>query len=91
MNVLEYNVVVCFRRRRMFYIFNKQKIYSYLVATTTIVILLAVSIFLYRDKEESVETWSSSDKTNIAENNIANKMNIMAITKNDIASNTLAR
>ena len=28
----------------MFYVFNKQKIYSYLIASSTVIVLLAVSI-----------------------------------------------
>ncbi len=40
----------------MFYVFNKQKICSYLIASSTVAILLAVSIFFTGSKIETKET-----------------------------------
>ena len=67
----------------MFYIFNKQKIYSYLVASTTIVILLAVSIFFSRDRNKSVETWASSDNNSLINNIQINGRNILIVTEKE--------
>ena len=73
----------------MLYIFDKQKICSYLVASTTVIILIAVSIFLNNEKEknESVETWSSSEKTNIINGVEINGKNILITMKNEANEN----
>ena len=73
----------------MFYIFNKQKIYSYLVASTTIVILLAVSIFFSRDRNKSVETWASSDNNSLINNIQINGRNILIVTEKELNSNEI--
>lgn len=46
----------------MFYIFNKQKIYSYLIASSTVIILLAVSIFFTGNNMEAMEMSAASGK-----------------------------
>lgn len=46
----------------MFYIFNKQKIYSYLIASSTVIVLLAVSIFLTGNKMEAMQASSATGK-----------------------------
>lgn len=46
----------------MFWVFNKQKIYSYLVAASTVAILLVGSIFLTGNKMDAFETSSSLGK-----------------------------
>ncbi len=55
----------------MFFIFNKQKIYSYLVAASTVVILFILSFFLINTDIETIETSSNtntSNQINIIEN-----------------------
>lgn len=46
----------------MFWVFNKQKIYSYLVAASTVAILLVGSIFLTGNKMDAFQTSSSLGK-----------------------------
>ena len=52
----------------MFFIFNKQKIYSYLIAASTVVILFIVSFFFAKTNMESVETVSNTTMTNSINN-----------------------
>lgn len=47
---------------KVFYIFNKQKIYSYLIASSTVIILLAVSIFFTGNSIETMEMGASAGK-----------------------------
>lgn len=68
----------------MFYIFNKQKIYSYVVASTTIVILLAISIFFSKERNKSIETWASSDKNSLINNVQINGKNILITTEKEL-------
>ncbi len=75
----------------MFYIFDKQKIYSYLVASTTIVILLAVSIFFNKEKNESIETWASSDKNSVINNVQINGKNILITTEKELNNNEMKK
>lgn len=44
----------------MFFLFNKQKIYSYLIAASTVVILFILSFFLTNPEIETVETTSNN-------------------------------
>jgi len=43
----------------MFFIFNKQKIYSYLVAASTVVILFVLSFFFINTDMKTMETSSN--------------------------------
>ena len=57
----------------MFLVFNKEKIYSYIIAVTTVVILFGVSI-MYKDNN-SVEVSTNIVNEAVTENNeISNKM-----------------
>ncbi len=46
----------------MFFIFNKQKIYSYLVATSTVVILFVLSFYFTNIDAETLETTTETSK-----------------------------
>ena len=46
----------------MFYVFNKQKIFSYLIASSTVAVLLAVSIFFTGNNTEAMEMSSSAGR-----------------------------
>lgn len=46
----------------MFCVFNKQKIYSYIIASSTVILLLAASIFLTGDKMDAMEMSSGAGK-----------------------------
>lgn len=46
----------------MFCVFNKQKIYSYIIASSTVILLLAVSIMFAGDKMETMEMSSGTGK-----------------------------
>ena len=46
----------------MFWVFNKQKIYSYLVAASTVIILLIGSIYFTNTNMEGIETASKLGK-----------------------------
>ena len=56
----------------MFCVLNKQKIYSYLIASSMVMILLVASIFLTKENQNTMETWS---ETNTTTNNITNSVN----------------
>ena len=49
----------------MFYIFNKQKIYSYVIAASTVVVLFVLSFFFIntdtKTKETSINTTNTKD------------------------------
>lgn len=46
----------------MFFIFNKQKIYSYLIAASTVVILFILSFFLVNTDMQTIQTSSNASK-----------------------------
>lgn len=54
----------------MVFLFNKARIYSYLVAVTTVVVLFAVAANI--DTEDMAIQTSVPQKNNIVENNIIN-------------------
>ena len=56
----------------MFFIFNKQKIYSYAVAASTVVILFILSFFFINTDMETTETSTNAINT-IGENVVLNK------------------
>ena len=66
----------------MFFIFNKQKIYSYLIAASTVVILFIVSIFFAKTNMETMETVSNTEIRNFVNNNINNE--VVSNTTNNI-------
>ena len=45
----------------MFFVFNKQKIYTYLLSVLTVIVLLFIGSSTIKD-EESIETSSSTNK-----------------------------
>lgn len=71
----------------MFFIFNKQKIYSYLIAASTVVILFILSIFFAKTNVESVETVSNTTMTNSINNTKSNTTITNSI--NDINMNNI--
>ena len=62
----------------MFCVLNKQKIYSYLIASSMALILLAASIFLTNSEEEqnAMETWSETNSNLQNNNKIDNNLDI---------------
>lgn len=54
----------------MFLVFNKEKIYSYIIALTTVVILFGISI-IYKDNENVVEVSTNIVNEIVTENNEA--------------------
>ena len=71
----------------MFFIFNKQKIYSYLIAASTVVILFILSIFFAKTNIESVETVSNTTMTNSINDTKSNT--IVTNSINDINMNNI--
>ena len=73
----------------MFCVINKQKIYSYLIASSMALILLAASIFLTNSSGEqnAMETWSETNtnvnisNSSIENNNINIDVNQLKYTK----------
>ena len=55
----------------MFFVFNKSKIYSYLVSVGTVVILFVMAFYITNTREDSMQTSSNSNENfiNILENN----------------------
>lgn len=51
----------------MFIVFNKQKIYSYLVALSTVVVLFAIA-FAVTNENEMLQTSSNVEQNNIVVN-----------------------
>ena len=78
----------------MFFILNKQKIYSYLIAASTVVILFILSIFFSRTDIETMETTTNTETINTVNTlnqnnfnrstNMTNKIN----NANNITDNT---
>lgn len=58
----------------MFFIFNKQKIYSYVIAASTVVVLFILSFFFINTDMEVTETSSNIVNTTINDKNISNNM-----------------
>lgn len=59
----------------MFFVFNKEKIYSYIVAVCTVIVLFAVSEVYIKD-ESAVEVSSNISNAVSSENNlISNEVN----------------
>ncbi len=46
----------------MFYVFNKQKIYTYLIASSTVIVLLVVSIFYAGVRNDSKQVSATTSK-----------------------------
>lgn len=42
----------------MFLVFNKQKIYSYIVALSTVMLLLGVAMYIEKDNNQTISTSS---------------------------------
>ncbi len=61
----------------MFCVINKQKIYSYLIASSMVMILLLGSIFFTNKNQNTMETWSETNTDNIVNsaNNTLNNAN----------------
>ena len=55
----------------MFFVFNKSKIYSYLVSVGTVVILFVMAFYITNSREDTMQTSSNSNENfiNILENN----------------------
>lgn len=65
----------------MFYVFNKQKIYSYLVAASTVIVLLVGSIFFMGTNMEAMETGVEAGKL-VPIYNVETKKQRIAVTIN---------
>lgn len=64
----------------MFFIFNKQKIYSYAIAASTVVVLFILSFFFINTDMEAQET-STNTVNNIMENRHINSTNSLVLNK----------
>lgn len=60
----------------MFFVINKQKIYSYLIASSMVMILLLGSIFFTSKNQNTMETWSETNSNNIVNNVVSNANNV---------------
>lgn len=60
----------------MFFVFDKQKIYSYVVAASTVVILFILS-FLFIKTDVDVQETSTNTVNSTKENQIVNNNNII--------------
>jgi hypothetical protein len=76
-----YNIAVYYKEKEpMFLVFNKQKIISYIVAFSTVAVLLFGANVFYKNEEESIQTSANTtiqtpsnfEDTNDTENNIVN-------------------
>ncbi len=73
----------------MFIVFNKQKIYSYLIALSTVVILFVITFAVTNNPNDVVQTSTNLQENNIIENqvngitkNIENQTNIIQKDRN---------
>lgn len=64
----------------MFFIFNKQKIYSYAIAASTVIVLFILSFFFINTDMEATEA-SINTVNNIMENRILNNRNNLILNK----------
>lgn len=59
----------------MFIVFNKQKIYSYLVALSTVVVLFVIAFIATSSPNQALQTSTNTEQvTNIEENNTVNEL-----------------
>lgn len=59
----------------MFIVFNKQKIYSYLVALSTVVVLFVIAFIATSGPNQTLQTSTNTEQvTNIEENNTVNEL-----------------
>lgn len=59
----------------MFIVFNKQKIYSYLVALSTVVVLFVIAFIATSSPNQTLQTSTNTEQvTNIEENNTVNEL-----------------
>lgn len=58
----------------MFCVINKQKIFSYLIASSMVMILLLGSIFFTNKNQNTMETWSETNTSNMV-NSVNNTNN----------------
>lgn len=58
----------------MFFVFNKEKIYSYIIAVSTVIILFAVST-IYSEKDGTIEVSTNIVNQNVNNNIINNETN----------------
>lgn len=65
----------------MFIVFNKQKIYSYLVALSTVVILFVIAFAVTNQEDSTLQTSTNVENTNIVTNQV-NNINVNQENKN---------
>ena len=64
----------------MFFVFDKQKIYSYVVAASTVAVLFILSFFFMNTDMQTKET-STNIYNKIEENDISSSNNIINLNK----------
>ncbi len=67
----------------MFIVFNKQKIYSYLIALSTVVILFVITFAVTNNQNNIVQTSTNLQENNIIENQV-NKVTQNTNIKNQV-------
>lgn len=74
----------------MFFVINKQKIYSYLIASSMVMILLLGSIFFTSKNQNTMETWYETNSNNMVNNanNANNVNNVNNVNNTKKANNT---
>lgn len=65
----------------MFIVFNKQKIYSYLVALSTVVILFVIAFAVTNQEDSTLQTSTNAENSNIVTNQV-NNINLNQTGKN---------
>lgn len=68
----------------MFIVFNKQKIYSYLIALSTVVVLFIFAFSITSSTKNTIQTSTNIEKnnnSNVITNQVKNNINNTQITK----------
>ncbi len=68
----------------MFIVFNKQKIYSYLVALSTVVILFVIAFAVTSQPSQVIQTSTNMEESN---NIVSNQLNNIDINQNKMVTN----
>lgn len=65
----------------MFFVFNKEKIYAYLVSVITVILLFCAAGFMIQEKDETIQASSSSNRQ-LPIYNVETNENKVAFTMN---------
>ena len=73
----------------MFMVFSKEKIFSYLISLSTVVLLFVISFAITKKNDEILKTSANAVKTNEIQNELNIKNNSNEVKNANIINNTI--